>query len=190
MPKLIPATMVLLLSIGMLVPDTADAQRPRRTRVRARRTAIVIHRGHPIRRTLPATVVLRPARRVVTVRAPLVFLPVVAASVAVVTLPAHDHLVWQDSETIDGEDGWVDTNYGIDATGDALFLKVSGETELNFAEVTFSNGNVQVVDFDDATREPGLYRLLDFSDGRHVMTVRVLAQSKSDESDLSVFLAK
>jgi len=30
--------------------------------------------------------------------------------------------VWQDSEEIDRDDGWVDTNFGIDSDGNAFFL--------------------------------------------------------------------
>ena len=32
----------------------------------------------------------------------------------------------------------------------------------------FTNGNVQVVDFDEKTHGAGLYSLLDFADGRRV----------------------
>ena len=56
--------------------------------------------------------------------------------------------------------------------------------------MTFANGNGQVVDFNDKTHQAGVYKLLDFADGRQVMTVRLLAQSKSDETKFSVFLSK
>lgn len=190
MTKLLPKAMGLMLAIAMLAPDDAMAQRRRAVRARPHRTALVVRPGHPIRRALPATVVIRPARRAVLVTAPLVFLPAMAWTAAVVTLPAREHLVWQDSESIESEDGWVDTNYGIDASGDALFLEVAGKAELNFAEVTFANGSVQVVDFSERTHGTGMYKLLDFADGRHVKTVRILAQSKSDETKLSVYLSR
>jgi hypothetical protein len=50
-----------------------------------------------------------------------------------------------------------------------------GVARLRFAEVAFENGDVQVVDFEEHTRPPGLYRVLDFRDGRQVKTVRLLA---------------
>ncbi len=190
MKHFIPKALALLLSLAVFAPDEASAQRRRVVRVRHPRVALVVRPGHPIRRALPAAVVIRPARRVVVVRAPLVFLPAVVFTAAVVSLPARERLVWQDSETIASDDGWVDTNYGVDATGNALFLEVVGKADLNFAEVTFANGNVQVVDFNDKTHQAGVYKLLDFTDGRHVMTVRLLAQSKSDETKFSVFLSK
>ena len=107
-----------------------------------------------------------------------------------VSLPARDRLVWQDSEEISREEEWVDTNFGIDDQGKALFLDINGRTKLNFAEVTFANGNVQVVDFDEKTHGAGLYSLLDFADGRRVSTVRILARSESEDSKLTVYLSK
>lgn len=153
-------------------------------------TRLVVRAGHPIRRVLPSTVVFRPAHRLVTVGAPLVFLPSLAWTPRVVELPSHERLVWEDSEKIDRDEGWVDTNFGIDGTGNALFLNIEGKTKLNFAEVTFANGNVQVVDFNEKTHESGIYDLLDFADGRHVSTVRILASSESDQTKLTVYLSK
>ena len=105
-------------------------------------------------------------------------------------MPPSDRLVWQDNESINRDEGWVDTNFGVDDSGKALFLDLSGQTALNFAEVTFANGNVQVVDFNAQTHNPGFYRLLDFSDGRQVKTVRILAKSEADSTKLTVYLSK
>lgn len=154
------------------------------------RTTLVVHRGHPIRRALPHTVVVRPARTAVVVGAPLVFLPAVIWAAAVVTVPAREVLVWEDSEVIERDDDWVECNFGVDNRGSALVLGVVGKAQLNFAEVTFSNGQVQVVDFQDRTRDTGTHRLLDFADGRQVKTVRILAKSKSPETRLTVYMAK
>ena len=181
---------VLLSTLGT---GEAVAQRRRPVVVRrgpVRHTTIVVRPGHPIRRVLPATVFLRPARRAVVVRAPLVFLPALIWAPAVVVLPARDHLVWEDSETLAKDEDWVDANFGVDQSGNALLLKVDGRAKLSFAEVTFENGNVQVVDFNDGTHGDGLYDLLDFRDGRRVMTVRILARSESPETVLSVYLRK
>ena len=165
---------------------------PKRAVVRhpAKHTKLVVRNGHPLKRTLPATVVVRPARKTVVVGAPLHFLPAVAWRKASVSLPSSDRLVWQDSEEVNRDEGWVDTNFGIDGSGNALFLQVAGDAELNFAEVAFANGNVQVVDFNEQTHGDGTYKLLDFADGRHVKTVRILARSKSEDAKLTVYLSK
>jgi hypothetical protein len=186
-----------LLLATMFPVETMAGQRRRvvvRRHVAVRRpivrTRLVVRHGYPIRRALPATVVIRPARRVVTVGAPLVFLPSLVWTPRAVAMPAGDRLVWQDSESISHDEGWVDTNFGVDSEGNALFLDLNGRVRLNFAEITFANGNVQVVDFDERTHDKGIYQLLDFADGRSVKTVRMLAKSESDETKLTVYLSR
>lgn len=187
------------LLLATVAPPESTAGQRRRVVVRrapvvvhhpVARTTLVVRNGHPIRRVLPSAVVVRPSRRVVTVGAPLVFLPSLVWAPRVVVMPPRERLVWQDSEQIDRDEGWVDTNFGVDQSGNALFLDINGRAGLNFAEVTFANGNVQVVDFNDRTHGPGIYQLLDFADGRHVKTVRILAKSESDETKLAVYLSK
>lgn len=191
---------ILVVVLASTVPAAVNAGQRRRVVVRpsgrvvvrrpVRGTRLVVRNGYPIRRVLPSTVVVRPSRRVVTVNAPLVFLPRVAWTPTVVALPPGEQLVWQDGESISSHEGWVDTNFGVDSEGKALFLDINGRARLNFAEITFANGNVQVVDFNEATRPTGVYRLLDFADGRRVMTVRLLARSESEETRLGVYLSK
>lgn len=185
---------VVLLGVCLLLstlsPSEAAAQR-RRVVVRrgpVHRTTIVVRPGHPIRRALPRTVVVRPARTVVVVRAPLVFRPALLWTAAVIALPARPLLVYEDSETIEKEEDWVDSNYGVDQRGTALLLDIDGRAQLSFAEVTFENGDVQVVDFEDKPHDKGLYSLLDFADGRRVMTVRILAKSETPETTIRVYL--
>jgi len=105
-------------------------------------------------------------------------------------MPAPERLSWQDSESIEQDEGWVDTNFGIDSPGNALFLEIYGKAALNFAEVTFANGNVQVLDFNEQTHGNGVYKLLDFSAGRHVKTVRIVAKSESENTKLLVSLSR
>lgn len=186
---------IIAAVVAPLEPVAAQRRaivRPNRVvhRPMPRRTRLVVRTGHPIRRTLPAHVVFRPARRFVAAGAPLVFLPRIAWRAAVVTLPSSERLVWQDTESISSEEGWVDTNFGVDASGNALFLDINGHARLNFAEVAFENGQIQVVDFNESAQRTGIYRLLDFADGRHVKTVRILAKSEADESKLAVYLSK
>ena len=205
MKKVILSLFSLAILVTMFAPEAAVAQkrrvvvRPNKVVVRPNKvvvrgpithTRLVVHRAHPIRRVLPNTVVVRPARRVVAVGAPLVFLPRMVWAPTVVTVPQADRLVWQDTESIANDEGWVDTNFGVDASGNALFLDVNGKADLNFAEVTFANGNVQVVDFNERAYGTGVYKLIDFADGRHVKTVRMLARSASDETTLAVYLSK
>ena len=196
MKRLILNLLGLAIVMTMLVPAAAMGQRRRVVVVRhpvrhpIARTRLALRTGHPIRRVLPANVVVRAARRTVVVNHPLVFLPALAWRAAVVTLPPRERLVWQDTETITAEEDWVDTNFGIDSSGDALFLDINGRAKLNFAEITFANGNVQVVDFNEVTHDTGVYKLLDFADGRQVATVRILAKSESDDTKLSVYLSK
>jgi hypothetical protein len=192
--KLLVSTVVMVA----LAPSSSAGQRrkvvvhPKRAVARhpAKQTTLVVRRGHPLKRTLPATAVVRPARKTVAVGAPLVFLPAVAWTRSNASLPASDRLVWQDSEEVSRDEGWVDANFGVDGSGNALFLQITGEAELNFAEVAFANGNVQVLDFNEQTHGDGTYRLLDFADGRHVKTMRILARSKSEDAKLTVYLSK
>jgi hypothetical protein len=180
--------LLLLSSAGI---EDAAGQRNRRVVVRrgpVKRTTIVVRPGHPIRRVLPVAVVVRPARTTVVVRRPLVWLPALVWAPMVVTLPTRDRLVWEDSETIEQDEEWVDANFGVDQRGEALLLEVDGKARLNFAEVTFENGDVQVVDFGEKSYNKGLYDLLDFKDGRRVMTVRLLGRSETPETTLRVYL--
>ncbi len=190
MSRLLIASLSAVVLLSAVVTSDASAQR-RRVVVRrgpVHRTTIVVRPGHPIRRALPRTVVIRPARTTVVVRAPLVFRPALIWVPAVVVLPARDRLVWEDSETIEKDEEWVDLNFGIDGRGSALLLDLDQRAEISFAEVTFENGDVQVIDFDDKTHDRGLYTLLDFAEGRRVMTVRVLAKSTAPETNLTVYL--
>ena len=47
-----------------------------------------------------------------------------------------------------------------------------------------------MVDFDERALNTGIYKFLDFADGRHVKTVRMLAKSETDETTLAVYLSK
>jgi hypothetical protein len=196
MKKSILAVFVVCIASGALF--SANALAVQRGRVVVRRpvrrpvvhTRLVVHPRHPIRRVLPTAVVVRPAHRPVVVGAPLVYLPALAWTPTAVSMPQHERLVWQDSETIEQSEGWVDANFGIDSSGNALFLNIDGSAGLNFAEVVFANGNVQTVDFNERKHESGTYKLLDFVDGRHVKTVRILAKSETENTKLSVYLSR
>jgi hypothetical protein len=189
--RLLLASIIGTTLAALLLCSTDLSAQRRRVVVRrapVRRTTIVVRPGHPIRRVLPSTVVVRPARTVVVVGRPLRFLPLVVWRPAVVVLPPRERLLWQDSEDLAKEDEWTDLNFGVDKRGGALFLDIQGQSQLNFAEVTFDNGDVQVVDFEDKEQKAGVYQVLDFADGRIVKTVRILAKSNTDESTLTLYL--
>jgi len=191
MKRLVFASMLGVVFAMMLLWSADLSAQRRRVVVRrapVRRTTIVVRPAHPIRRVLPRTVVLRPARTAVVVGAPLVFLPAVVWRPTVVALPPRERLLWEDSEALGKDEEWVDCNFGVDRRGGALLLEIEGTAQLNFAEVTFDNGQVQVVDFEDHEHKVGVYQILNFADGRHVKTVRVLAKSNSDEATLTLML--
>ncbi len=139
---------------------------------------------------MPRAVVVRPARTTVVVGTSLAYLSPVVFAAAVVARPARDRLVWEDSEVIFRNQDWVECNFGVDNRGEALLLEIQGRVQINFAEVTFGNNQVQVVDFQDRPHHNGIYTLLDFADGRQVKTVRVLARSRSPETRLTVLMRK
>ena len=178
----------LALLISLLAPLGALAQR--RVVVRHPAKGTVVVRTRPIHRPLPAAIVVRPARTRVAVAGALVFLPAVIWTAAVVSLPARERLVWQDSESFDEKEGWVESNFGVDAKGNALYFELDGRAELNYADITFHNGEVQTVDFEEKVRPPGTYRLLDFADGRHVKTVKILARARTPHAKITVYIAK
>ena len=181
--------MLLLTATGAMAQRRRVVVHPVRHPVAARR-ALVVRTGHPIHRLLPREVVVRSARRAVLVRAPLRFLPALNWRAAFVTLPPRERIVWQDTQTIARDEEWVDTNYGVDGNGNALLLDLDGKAQLNFAEVTYENGNVQVVDFNEEAHGSGTYKLLDLDAGQHVMTVRILAKSESADAKLAIYLSK
>jgi hypothetical protein len=186
--------MGLVIATAAVSSTTAYAQKHRRVvhpvRHPVARARLVRHPGHPVRRVLPANVVVRNARRTVLVRAPLRYLPAFRWRPVLVTLPPRERVVWQDTQSIARDEEWVDVNYGVDGTGSVLVLDLNGEAKLNYAEVTFANGNVQVVDFEEQSHGKGTYKLLDLGADQHVMTVRLLAKSESDDTKLAVYLHK
>jgi hypothetical protein len=182
--------MVAILALAALAPPTADAAGFRGARRGPHRRAVVVVRpGHPIRRAMHPVVFRRPA--VIVRVAPVRFLPLVVWAPAVVTRPAAEEFSWQDSETLLKDEGWAETIFDSNQRGRKLYLEVvSGKVQLDFAEVVFENGDTQVVDFSEKTRDPGFYALLDFADGRKVDHVRLIARAKSKESRIALVMAK
>ena len=176
--------LLLMVIVGLQTVEPAFAARRVVVRKGHHRTAVVAHRGWPIRR--PArVVVVRPTRVVVRTR-PVSYLPLVVWTGAVVgasVVHSRDHLVWEDGETLSRHEGWTEFTLNADSRGTNLWLQVvGGRVQFDWAEVVFQNGDTRVVDMREWTRGPGLYHLLDFRDGRRVDHVRVVARAKSDQA--------
>lgn len=150
------------------------------------RVNISIGTGHPVRRALPTVVVRRP----VAVPARVVYTPVVVwAPRPVRALPAR--FEWEDAETLRRDEDWVESNLTVNASGREIFLRVdSGRVEINFAEVMFRNGEIQVVDFSERALGPGTYPLLDFRDGRHIRNVRLVARARTQRARVAALMLK
>ena len=183
---------IALLAIGSILSLVPESEAARRVVVRTRtprgtRTRVVVRPGFPIRRTLPNVVIRTgPVIRV----APLVYLGAVAfTAVTLATLPPPDVRVWTGGEELEREDGWTDFTLDTDRRGERLVLEIEkGAAQVSFTEVVFENGDTQVVDFNDKVLGRGYYSLLDFTDGRKVDHVRVVAQASSKESEIKVHL--
>jgi hypothetical protein len=181
--------LALLLANGLVpLASPAHAARVRVVHRGHARTRVVITRGFPLRRTLPV-VVVRPVRGTIVVRPRAYLAPVVWAA-TVVSLPGPDRLVWEDSETLSKDEDWTELTFAVNDRGEALFIQVDGKAELDFGEVVFENGDTQVVDMKERIREPGIYSLLDFRDGRKVSHVRLIARARSDEAKLVLRMEK
>ncbi|BDC48871.1 hypothetical protein F183_A11870 [Bryobacterales bacterium F-183] len=143
--------------------------------------------GHPLRR-VGRTVIVRRPMPVVQTR--FVYAPPVRFAPAVVVMPPRDRVVFEDSETFARREDWVDNYFKVHNRGEELMFRVDGRVQIDFAEVQFGNGQVQVVDFNEAPMNAGIYRLLDFRDGRDVEGVRMVARSMQGRSTISVLMRK
>jgi hypothetical protein len=169
-----------------------------RHRADIRRGPAVVHPGWPLRRA-PRPVIVRPPRGVVRPYvAPRVFLPaIVFGGIVLDNRLRHQYgysresLGWQDSETLYREDDWTEFTLDCNERGSKLWFEVtSGRLQVDWAEVVFANGEVQVVEFPERSLRRGLYELLDFRDGRQVDYVRMVAKASSNEAKLSLLLQR
>ena len=153
------------------------------------RVNIHIGVGHPIRRVMPQ-VVVREGRAPIVVTERTAFVAPVIFRTETVVIPARERIAWEDSERLLRDEEWVDSTLNVNSRGRELFLRVTGRAQVQFAEVHFGNGQVQVVDFEERMMQDGTYRLLDFADGRMVRGVRLVARARSAEAKLAVLMAK
>lgn len=153
------------------------------------RVSVRLGVGHPLRRP-GRMVIVRPPRPVVLVRAPIRYAPVVVWHQAFVALPPQDRLIREDRETIGRAEDWVDLTLDVHGRGQALYLRVDGRAQLDFAEIHLANGQVQVVDFNEHDTESGTFPLLSLPRGREVSYVRLVARARSSDATIHVFLAR
>ena len=182
--------MLILLAAAVTFTTVSPAAAARRVTVRngAHRTTVVVERGWPLRRPLPV-VVTRPVRHAVVVR-PRVFLAPVAWRATVISLPPRERIVWEDSERLTADEGWTELTLNVEDRGRQLDFEVVGRAQIDFAEIVFENGDTRVVDFNQRAQKSGSYRLLDFSDGRRVDHVRMVARARSDEAKITLLMEK
>ena len=178
--------MVLCLTLVGLTACAPLTLEARPARPRPERRVVVVHPGWPLRRPVRHVVVHHDVRRV-RVLPRLYLAPIVFTSVIIVDRPAHDRIAWEDGETIDRADDWCEVVLDCDTRGTALWYEVeSGRLQVDWAEVVYEDGSAQVVDFESRTQGPGLYRLLDLREGRHVDHVRMVVRSRSTESRIAL----
>ncbi len=187
MKRLFTCLLLAVVTFVSVVP--AEAARVRVRRGPHGRTVVTVRAGHPIHRARHTVIVRRPGvvRRVAVAS----FLPVVVWAPVVVARPDRDVMVWQDAETLFKEEDWAETVFDADARGEKLFLEVvAGKVQFDYAEVTFENGECQVVDLGNGTRGPGVYSLLDFRDGRKIDHVSLTARARTSEARIALLLRK
>jgi hypothetical protein len=166
------------------------------------RVPVVITPGWPLKRP-PRSVVVRPPPVVVRprIRPRLYLPPVVFGGVVVLERYGYPYgrdygysresLVWQDSVTLYREDDWVEFTLDCNARGSKLWFEVvGGWLQVDWAEVVFQNGEVQVVEFPERSLGRGIYQLLDFRDGRRVEYVRMVAKATAREAQLALWLQR
>ena len=145
--------------------------------------------GHPLLRPARTVIVRRPPVVVVT-ETRVVYAPVVLWERVVAEPPPRHRMVWEDNETFHRNEDWVDTHFKVGNTGEGLVLRIAGRLQIDFAEVRFGHGQVQVVDFHEKELDNGTFRLLDFAAGRTVVSLRMVARARSPEANAAVLMRK
>lgn len=164
-----------------------------------RRAPVVTAPGWPITRA-PRPVIVRPHEVVRPLVPPRLFLPPIVFGGVLIgerydRRPGRgytrDNLVWQSSETLYREDDWTEFTLDCNARGSKLLFEVlTGRIQVDWAEVVFDNGEVQVVEFKERSLGRGIYALLDFREGRRVDSVRMVAKTTSREAQLTLWMER
>ena len=151
------------------------------------RTQVIVRRGWPIRRT-QRYVYVRPYRpyRVF----PSFYLGVhLWHNTWARPVAPPQAVTWRDRATLYGTDDWTEFSLNSGVRGDRIgFVVDGGDVQIDWAEVVYSNGETEVVDFDNQVVEPGEYELLDFGETRTVDHVRIVARAQDDEASMSMIM--
>jgi hypothetical protein len=153
------------------------------------RVNIRLGTGHPLRRP-GRTVILRPPRPIIRVRAPIRYAPIVIWNPVAISIPPRERLLAEDRETIRRAEDWVDMTLNVHGRGDHLYLRIDGRAQLDFAEIQMANGQVHVVDFNERDTESGSFHLFDIHRGREVAHVRLVARARTPDATITVLLAR
>ena len=167
--------MIVMLGAVLIHPLAADV-----------RVRVKVGVGHPIRRPLPQVVVRRPIVVAPAVR----YVPLLTFRRTIVALPPRNTLIWEDRETIRRNENWVEMSFSVNQRGRALYFTLDGRAAVDFAEIHYGNGEVQVIDFDNSPMAPGTYLLHDIRDGREVRYVRMIGKSRTPQSTFTVYMAR
>ena len=164
-----------------------EKHRERVERRVATRHRAVVRPNFPLHRSLPTVIVRRhpvPVERHVYYRsAPIIW------RAAIIVRPHQHRWGWSDSEVLWRRDGWTDVVLDVNDVGGSLYLELSGSTQLDFAEVVFSDGYARVVDFRQRTHRPGFYELMDFRGRARVDYVRLVARARTPSVRIGVEMA-
>lgn len=178
---------ITLIGLTACAPLSLEA---RPMRPRPARRVVVVHPGWPLRRPV-RHVVVHPDQRHVRIVPRLYLPPLVFVSILVVERPPHDRIVWEDGETIDRTDDWCEIVLDCNAHGTRLWYEVeSGRVQVDWAEVVYTDGSAQVVDFESRTQGPGLYRLLEHHEARSIDHARMIVRSRTTESRIALHMER
>ena len=193
MKRIIPLTVLALAALSWAAPSSARRVTVVEHRGPYHRTTVIVGPGWPIHRA-PRVVVVHPAAVVVAVHpvhyySAVPFTPMVAATV--ISVPPPTAVAWEDGGNLTRGEDWAELTFNAQARGQRLWLDVAGgKVQFDWVEVTFGNGEAQVVDFAEKVREPGVYPLLTFPNGRTIDHVRFVARAKSDEARVTLRMTK
>jgi hypothetical protein len=96
-----------------------------------------------------------------------------------VVLPRLSHrLVWQKSQTLREDAGWVESAFDVNKEGKRLILGIQGNLELQSARVQFDNGEVQSIPV-QSSYVSGESLLLDFGGTRRVQSIQIVGRTSS-----------
>jgi hypothetical protein len=108
----------------------------------------------------------------------------------VVAAPWPGDVTWQDSQRLDDPMMWAETDFDVNGSGENLVLAVDGDVALDWAQIVFSDGETEVVDFRNSRTSTGSYGLWNWGENRQVDHIRVMARPVVPGSSVGVQLVQ